>query len=98
MRSPRLLNLRCGNHDAVEMSRELCVVAANRGFGDGDTKNAKKIQSFRRDCNSRKRDERMFLSPLIAVAFSFSTNITSVLLKAHCFERSHSFHILVYSV
>ena len=50
MRSPRLLNLRCGNHDAVEMSRELCVVADNRGFGDGDTKNAKNIQSFRKDC------------------------------------------------
>ena len=32
------------------MSRELCVVAANRGFGDGDTKNAKKIQGFRKDC------------------------------------------------
>ena len=31
--------------------RENCVVAANRGSGDGDTKNAK-IQSFRKDCAS----------------------------------------------
>ena len=41
------------NHDAVEASRELCVVATNRDFDDGDTKNAKKIQSFRRDYKSR---------------------------------------------
>ena len=37
----------------MEMSRELCVVVANRGFGDGDTEGAKKIQIFRKDfvCN-----------------------------------------------
>ena len=37
MGSSRLLNLMRGNHEAVEASRELCVVTTNRGFDDEDT-------------------------------------------------------------